>query len=282
MSQEGTLNRKITCNMKSITKALLLFVVIIASSISIFADDLSENIGFKTVTLTVAGNTRPVKTLKPTVQQLLWQEFIVLGDLDRCNPTLQTPIKDGMTITVDRVTFVITTKQISIPKETITRYSPLLANTAYQVLDPGKDGVREEKTKTWYLNGVQTQVDVTPGKVITAAKPTIILKGNGGSRGMTVKRSMQVVATAYEPGPTSCGKYANGYTATGMKAGKGVIAVDPKVIPLGTKVYVEGYGMAVAADVGGAIKGNKIDVCMDTVAECKQWGRKTVTIHILQ
>jgi len=282
MSQEGTLNRTIKRNTKSITKALLLVMIIIASSISIFADNQSENTGSKTVTLIEAGETRTVKTVKPTVQQLLWQEFVVLGTYDRCSPSLQTPIKDGMTITVDKVKCVITTKNVTIPKETITRYSPLLANTAYQVLDPGQDGVREEKTKTWYLNGVQTKVDVVPGKVITAAKPTIILKGNGGSRGMTVKKSIQVVATAYEPGPTSCGKYANGYTATGMKAGKGVIAVDPKVIPLGTKVYVEGYGMAVAADVGGAIKGNKIDVCMDTVAECKQWGRKTVTLHILQ
>ena len=282
MSQEGTLNRTIKRNTKSITKALLLVMIIIASSISIFADNQSENTGSKTVTLIEAGETRTVKTVKPTVQQLLWQEFVVLGTYDRCSPSLQTPIKDGMTITVDKVKCVITTKNVTIPKETITRYSPLLANTAYQVLDPGQDGVREEKTKTWYLNGVQTKVDVVPGKVITAAKPTIILKGNGGSRGMTVKKSIQVVATAYEPGPTSCGKYANGYTATGMKAGKGVIAVDPKVIPLGTKVYVEGYGMAVAADVGGATKGNKIDVCMDTVAECKQWGRKTVTLHILQ
>jgi 3D (Asp-Asp-Asp) domain-containing protein len=61
-----------------------------------------------------------------------------------------------------------------------------------------------------------------------------------------------------------------------------VIAVDPKVIPLGTRVYVEGYGYAIAGDTGGAIKGNKIDVFITTKEEALKWGRRTVKIKILQ
>ena len=282
MSQEGTLNRTLNGSIKNIIKTLSLLVIIITASIVGFSIDDIITPQQKTVTLIVAKESKVVKTIKPTVQQLLWQELVSLGSLDRCSPSLQTPITDGMTITVDRVKCDVTTKHITIPKETVTRFSPLLANGTSQVLEQGSDGKREEITKTWYLNGVQTKVDVVQGNVITEAKPTVILKGNGGNRGMTIKRTMQVVATAYEPGPTSCGKWATGYTATGAKAQRGVIAVDPKVIPLGTKVYVDGYGMAVAADTGGSIKGNKIDVCMDTVAECRQWGRKTVTLYILQ
>ena len=71
-----------------------------------------------------------------------------------------------------------------------------------------------------------------------------------------------------------------GNTASGLPVGVGVIAVDPTVIPLGTRVFVPGYGPAVAADVGSAIKGNIIDLWMPTTAQALAWGRRTVTITI--
>jgi 3D (Asp-Asp-Asp) domain-containing protein len=77
-----------------------------------------------------------------------------------------------------------------------------------------------------------------------------------------------------------CGK-DDGITASGMKAGKGVVAVDPTVVPLGTKLYVQGYGFCVAADTGGAIKGNKIDLCYNTYQEALNYGRKDVRVYIL-
>ena len=71
-----------------------------------------------------------------------------------------------------------------------------------------------------------------------------------------------------------------GRTASGLPVGVGVIAVDPNVIPLGTRVFVPGYGPAVAADVGSAIKGNIIDLWMPSTAQARAWGRRTVTITI--
>ena len=68
----------------------------------------------------------------------------------------------------------------------------------------------------------------------------------------------------------------------GLKAGPGIIAVDPRVIPMRTKVYVEGYGYAIAGDVGSAIKGNRIDVCFNTVREALNFGRRRVRIYILE
>lgn len=82
--------------------------------------------------------------------------------------------------------------------------------------------------------------------------------------------TMTVSATCYD---------LPGHTATGMPVGWGVIAVDPTVIPLGTKLYVPGYGKGVAADIGGGIKGRIIDLWMPP-ASCAQWGRRTVTITI--
>nr|WP_071459799.1 3D domain-containing protein [Bacillus mediterraneensis] len=94
--------------------------------------------------------------------------------------------------------------------------------------------------------------------------------------------SFTVSATAYTANCKGC----SGTTATGvnLKANPGakVIAVDPSVIPLGSKVYVEGYGYATAADTGGAIKGNKIDVFIPNQSDALAWGRKQVKVTIVQ
>jgi 3D (Asp-Asp-Asp) domain-containing protein len=84
-------------------------------------------------------------------------------------------------------------------------------------------------------------------------------------------RTLVVSATCYD---------LPGRTATGMPVGKGVVAVDPSVIPLGSRLQIPGYGNGVAADVGSGIKGNVIDLWYPTYAECAAWGRRTVTITI--
>ncbi|ULT56807.1 SH3 domain-containing protein [Neobacillus drentensis] len=89
-----------------------------------------------------------------------------------------------------------------------------------------------------------------------------------------------VEATAYTPLESSSGMTAAGYNIRKNPNMK-LIAVDPKVIPLGTKVWVEGYGNAIAGDTGGAIKGKKIDVLLPTTKQALQWGRKNVKVRIL-
>ena len=84
---------------------------------------------------------------------------------------------------------------------------------------------------------------------------------------------LKVSATAYT--------HTGNRTATGTVARVGIIAVDPRVIPLGTRVYVEGYGYATAEDTGGAIKGNRIDIFLNSNAECVNWGRRSVKVYIL-
>jgi len=90
-----------------------------------------------------------------------------------------------------------------------------------------------------------------------------------------------VTATAYTADCAGC----SGVSAKGMNLKNSpnakVIAVDPNVIPLGSKVYVEGYGTAIAADTGGAIKGNRIDVLVPNNSDAQNWGRKTVTVKVL-
>ena len=72
-----------------------------------------------------------------------------------------------------------------------------------------------------------------------------------------------------------------GITATGLPAVRGIAAVDPDVIPLGTRLFIPGYGEAIAADTGGAIVGNKIDLVMDSYGEAMDFGRQDVTVYVL-
>lgn len=91
------------------------------------------------------------------------------------------------------------------------------------------------------------------------------------AKAKTKPRTIRVKAVAYTGG---------GYTASGLKARPGVIAVDPRLIKLGTKVYVPGYGNAIAADTGSAIKGRIIDCYMNTLKQCCNWGARYVTITV--
>lgn len=113
--------------------------------------------------------------------------------------------------------------------------------------------------------------DVEP--VIIPAKNTVEI-GNGS---VSYSRHMTMEATAYIPSDGG----GSGITATGMVAQHGVIAVDPQVIPLGTRVFIPGYGVAIAADTGGAIRGNRIDLCMETYREAINFGRGDVEVYIL-
>lgn len=101
-----------------------------------------------------------------------------------------------------------------------------------------------------------------------------------GSRGLAAperyKRVIAMHSTAYSP--ASAG---GNITYSGTRVRRGVVAVDPNVIPLGTRMYIDGYGYAIAEDIGGAIKGNTVDVAFLSLNECYQWGVRDVNVYIL-
>ena len=107
-------------------------------------------------------------------------------------------------------------------------------------------------------------------------------RGSNPTRGyFSVRRINSMSATAYTADPAENGGNTSGRTAIGLKIGHGVVAVDPRIIPLGTRLFVEGYGHAVAADVGGAIKGHRIDLGYDSKRKMRKFGRRKVNVHIL-
>jgi len=120
----------------------------------------------------------------------------------------------------------------------------------------------QERLRAEQVRSVESQAQAAQQTSQTLQQPT--------TSAPTGKRQLTVSATCYD---------LSGRTATGMPVGPGVVAVDPSVIPLGTKMYVPGYGNGVAADVGGGIKGNIIDLWM-TPSQCAAWGRRTVTITL--
>jgi 3D (Asp-Asp-Asp) domain-containing protein/peptidoglycan hydrolase CwlO-like protein len=99
-------------------------------------------------------------------------------------------------------------------------------------------------------------------------------------QGIALAGEWKVVATAYYAG--GGGLNGDGTTATGLRARKGIIAVDPRLIPLGTKLYIEGYGQALAADTGGRIKGDRVDLCFDSLDECYRYGRRKIYVYLVE
>ncbi|QYK53181.1 MAG: G5 domain-containing protein [Fimbriimonadaceae bacterium] len=143
----------------------------------------------------------------------------------------------------------------------------------------GKDGL-----KTITITNTLEEGKVIDTKKEESVEPAIDAVFHMGKSGLqltdrgsfTRAKVLTMESTAYLPSDGS----GTGRTASGLQAKHGIVAVDPKVIKIGTLVYVEGYGLAVAADTGGAIKGNKIDVCIQSRSAAMQWGRRKVKVHI--
>lgn len=245
---------------------------------------LTQNSKPMTVTVSADRQTHELSSSADCVGDLLVELGITLSDLDRTSPSLTTPLTDGMKVRVTRVTRTRTTEEEQLPSRTIVLPAPDRPAGYSKTVSKGKDGLVKRVIETWTKEGEVTCRNVVDEKIVTKPTDTVILRGGKSlpSRGGDWRGRLRMEATAYYPGPKSCGKYADGYTANGTKAGKGVVAVDTRVIPFGTKLYVPGYGFAIAADRGSAIKGNRIDLCFDTYSEAIRFGRKMVDVYILR
>ena len=191
--------------------------------------------------------------------------------------TASTPLSEGMYIQLSTIREVSVDTYEAIPYET----KEVKTDSLY---------VGDQVTSTDSVTKVTKEPVTEVINVGTKAKPAPVVKPAATTTTNTIpglsvkyKKAMTLNATAYCPCSKCCGSYSNGYTASGMKAGYGVAAVDTRVIPLGTKLYVEGYGYCIAADTGGAIKGNRIDLCYGThsAALSSGFGHKNVKVYII-
>lgn len=195
---------------------------------------------------------------------------------------------ERLTVRVVSVRTEVVTQQEKVAFRTERRETASLELGIEKVVQTGVTGLKEVQYRITYENGKVVQRQVITSTMLKEPVTRLVAVGTSGTTvtrgGETIrfKRAFLMSATGYTAGPESTGKYATGYTYLGMKASYGVVAVDPHVIPLRSRLYIEGYGFAIAGDIGGAIKGNRIDLCFDTVSEALQWGRRTVKVYIIE
>jgi len=251
----------------------------------------------KNYTIDINGSLLEVTSVHTNIEEILKDLDIELGELDYTLPDKTEDISPNTTIELYRVVEVIETQDIQIPFEEQVTMNKDLDRGTVKVIQEGKNGLRKSESKNKYINGVLDSSVVVKDEVVTEPIPRIVEKGSkelviATSRGDTrYRKAITMKASAYDLSYESTGKSPGdkyyGITASGTKARPGVVAVDPNVIPLGTKLYIESldntkdYGFAIAEDKGGAIKGNKIDLFFNTNAECISFGRRNVKVYIL-
>ncbi len=234
------------------------------------------------VTVVYQGKTETLLTGKRTVAELA-QSLVQGAEKIKVVPEGQTKIEADMHIQVMVLTDKIIEREVVARFPVIHQPDPTLEKGVERVVEEGQDGSKIITVNASFADGLEVGAEQISEKIIEAPKPKVIVVGTRDtvetSRGsMRFSRVQTMQATAYLPTDGS----VNGITATGVVARHGIVAVDPNVIPLGTKVYVQGYGVALAADVGGAIVGNKIDLCMEDYGEAMRFGRRTLKVYILE
>lgn len=241
------------------------------------------------VTLIVGGQTQSVRTSAATVASLLTAENVTLGALDRVTPSLDASIASGATVRVQRVNAWTENLREPIAAKTENRLDFHLKPNEQRVLRPGVAGIRETTVRIVEVDGVASRT-VIGTRIARKPQPRIMGTGvgvynrltalalRGAEKTMRMAGSaMRMIATAYTAGCAGC----SGYTAIGVRAGRGIVAVDPRVIPLGTRLYITGYGPAIAGDTGGAIHGNRIDLGFESNRDARLFGRRAVDVYVL-
>ena len=268
------------------------------------------------VELSADGKTDSVIVTKPTVGEALAELGIELSEADKVNPGINEPVTDNMSVVVDRYVTEYTVETEAIKFDTKRVYDSSLEKGKTKVIESGKNGKKEVKYSLLKKNGEVISKEVVSETVVENAKTKVIrvgtkkqaskatssvstasaaeaensttaVSGQNTIHGYSYSKKLTVTATAYDTSPEENGGYSK--TAMGLTPGFGIVAVDPKVIPLGTKLYIESpdggkswtYGYCIAGDTGGAIKGNRVDLCYNTRRECIKFGRRSATVYIL-
>lgn len=257
------------------------------------------------IEITADGKTEKVIAPQGTVENALKALNYKLSKEDIVSVNKNEKIKPDMKIKIQRVTYKETTKTEEIAYNTVTKTSEDLEPGKTAVETEGKNGVKEIITKVKYIDGKQTDSEVVKEKITKKPVDEVVLVGedeaaqttaapfettsNGAntftdSNGNTVAYSQVLTGsgTAYTA-PAGAG------TATGVKAYLGGVAVNPNIIPYGSKLYIVStdgsfvYGYATAVDTGGALMDGSaiVDVFYPTYDECVNFGRRDVNVYVL-
>ena len=245
------------------------------------------------VQLTVGDKQLEINTAENTIEEMLVAEKDQLKNqgieynegIDEIEPSLETEISKDLKINLVKVEVKNELAKEAIGYDVVIESDSSLDSGLEEIKQYGTEGEKQVTYEVVYKNGTEVSRTLKSSKVIAEPINKIVVQGTRktfASRSgelLEYKSVIYVESTAYSGG---------GITATGTVPvrdpnGISTVAVDPRVIPLGSLVYVEGYGRAIAADTGGAIKGNIIDVYVNSNEEAiNNWGRKyNVPVYIL-
>ncbi|MBQ8606525.1 MAG: G5 domain-containing protein [Clostridia bacterium] len=241
------------------------------------------------VTVTADGVDTTFKTTACTVEQALKTAKVEISDTDEVSKSLTELVSADDKITVYRKTSKTVTKTKEIDYETIEKKTSKLYVGEKEVETKGEKGEKKLVYEIVYTDGEETDRKLVSEEIVKEPVDKVVLVGTKevpkvqtSSTPSSYKKVYTMRATAY-----TYGDDGGNITATGIRPHRGVVAVDPNVIPLGTKLYIESsdgsyvYGTAVAADTGGAIKGNKIDLFLTSESEVRSFGRRTVNVYVI-
>jgi len=264
------------------------------------------------VTVQADGRQQVVYTSEDTVADVIGSMNIALNEHDRVTPDLTAPLKDGMSVSVVRVRKEVTETRYPIEFKVVQEKNADLEEGKKKVVTPGKNGLVVFKTERVYEDGKLVSQEMIEKTVAKPAVQQVVAVGtkkkqevatlsyNGAptaaeakvvklnGQNVKVKRVLNnVTLTAYSAGFESTGKskgdegYGITFSGAYVKEGR-TIAVDPKVIPIGWWVYIEGIGFRRAEDTGSAVKGKKIDVYYDSESRANKFGLKRgYTVYVV-
>lgn len=225
------------------------------------------------VTVQADGRTLRTRTHRQRVDQVLADLGVVLTGEDYSDPPPDAPLEEGTPIRVVRVTERFLIEQEPIPFETVRQPDPDLEIDNQRVLQEGARGILERRIRVRYEDGGEVSraidseyVAIPPtNKAIGYGTKVVVRTLDTPSGSVEYWRVVRMLATSYSAATAGTPKTSAWYgrTATGMKMRKGIVAVDPRVISLRSQVYVPGYGVGIAGDTGGAVKGRRIDLGYD-------------------
>ncbi len=239
------------------------------------------------LTLNDGGTESQVWSTSTTVADFLKGQKVALNELDRVEPGMEEQITANSVINVVRVEKVTDVVEESVAFAVVRKKDNGIDKGKEKVVTPGQEGKVAKHYEVVLENGKEVSRDLIETKTLQDSKDKVVAIGTREivqqvSRGTAnVANEFYVSSTAYTAYCSGC----SGTTATGIDLRSNpnvkVIAVDPSIIPLGTKVYVEGYGYAIAADKGTDIKGHKIDVFFSEKSQAYRWGQRQVKIQII-
>lgn len=233
------------------------------------------------VTLSDGAKIDVVWTGKPTVGEIAESRGYPARSF-KTIPDASTRPTANMEIRILTLSDKVMEKELPVPFPIVRQPDPTMEKGMEIVVEHGVPGKKLATVRQMFENGREAGFDILNEKIIAQPTPEVLRVGtreaNDPSRGtIRFKKMLVMEATAYTPFDDG----QSGLTASGIPARRGVVSVDPRVIPLGTRVYVMGYGPALAADTGGAIKGARIDLCIEDYNEAIRFGRRTVEVYIL-